>query len=181
MGNCYSDSWWACTFQLIVSRMRCLQLSGRAHKRMSSFGPSWGAKYLIHPFQPNQNLRNFILEVSFLSHCIWISMLVVIAAGWVSWGLWVGQGQEARGQKSLTCPSLETYGPMFLNQDQDSLAHWDTIWKGTIRAKPNFCRTVMFLQNVFTLTNAIWWSKASHGKCLACHTLKSSFSLFIQY
>lgn len=154
---------------------RCLQLSGRAHKRKSSFGPSWGAKYPISPFQPNQNLWNFILEVSFLSHCFWISMLMVIPAGWISGGLWEGQRWEACGRKSLTCPSLDPQEPMSLKQDQDSLAHWDIIWKGAIRAMPNFCRNVMFLQDDFTLTNAIWWSKASHGKCLACRTLKSSF------
>lgn len=57
--------------------------------------------------------------------------------------------KERCEQKNLTCPNLDMYEPMLVSEDQDSPAGWDVIWKGTIRAMPEFCRTSLFWQMPF--------------------------------
>lgn len=84
--------------------------------------------------------------------------------------------KERCEQKNLTCLNLDMYEPMLVSEDQGSPAGWDVICKGTIRAMPEFCRNVVFLQNIFVLTNAILWSKVFCGEHLACHVLFSLYS-----
>lgn len=110
----------------------------------------------------------------FVSHHLWISML--IPAGFIIWELWEGETGEVWAKEPDLSELGNVWTHVLVSEDQGSPAGWDVIWKGTIRAMPEFCRNVVFLQNIFVLTNAILWSKVFCGEHLACHVLFSLYS-----
>lgn len=131
-------------------------------------------KKLILALHPNKNLWNFILEMP-IFFWFWNQNC---CSGWflcyrdLTWMLVAfckpplvdkhayscrihylravrRRDKERCEQKNLTCPNLDMYEPMLVSEDQDSPAGWDVIWKGTIRAMPEFCRTSLFWQMPF--------------------------------